>query len=220
MKRILLVAVLVVVLTVVGAVAAFAAPGSPVRGFGMMGGTQGVPGGYGHMGGYGMMGQGGSGTMGEGGYGMMGEGGYGMMGDELEELLGIDHADIHAAHVAGKSLVEIADEKGVSEDQLTQALLDGRNAALAQAVTDGKLTQAAADQMLKFMEANIKTMVEAKGMQGMMGAGGMMGGTLGVPGGMMGGTGSGGCHGGQAPAQLGTGVRNNRGLAPQWVQQG
>jgi len=64
--------------------------------------------------------------MGQGGYGHMG--GYGMMGGAQARLtpwwattsrscLGIDHADIHAAHVAGKSLFDIAAEKGVSEDQ-------------------------------------------------------------------------------------------------------
>ncbi len=206
MKRILLVSIVVVVLTAVGAVVAFAAPGAPGRGFGMMG-----QGGYGHMGGYGMMGQGGA-------YGMMaGTQGvpYGSMMDDLEELLGIDHADIHAAHVSGKSLVDIAAEKGVSEDKLIQTILDGRKAALDQAVKAGKLTQDSADQMLKFMETNIKTMVEAKGISGMMGAGGMMGqGGAGHMGGMMGGTqgapdaddatGRGPCHGGQAPAPQGT----------------
>src|SRR5512135_782306 len=122
MKRILLISVLVVALMAVGAVVAFAAPGSPVRGFGMMGGygmmggAQGAPYGYGHM-------------------------GDRMMGDDLEGLLGIDHADIHAAHVSGRSLVEIAAEKGVSEDQLIQKLLDGRKTALQQAVEAGKLTQ-------------------------------------------------------------------------------
>ena len=160
-----------------------------------------------------MMGQGGYGMMGQGGYGMMGQGGaYGMiaggsMMDDLEELLGIDHADIHAAHVSGKSLVDIAAEKGVSEDKLIQTILDGRKAALDQAVKAGSLTQDSADQMLKFMEANVKTMVEAKGMFGMMGS------AQGVPGygpggrmmgGWNGGTRSGGCHGGQAPAPQGT----------------
>jgi hypothetical protein len=213
MKRILLVAALVAVLTAVGAVAAFAAPGAPGRAFGatgpgffgMMGGTQGEP--YGHMGGSGMMG----GAQGAPyGYGHMGDGS--MMADDLEKLLGIDHADIHAAHVAGKSLVEIAAEKGVSEDQLIETILAGRKAALQQAVEAGKLTQVSADQMLKFMETNIKTMVEAKGVGAMMSEGGMMGqGGARHMGGMMGGapdaddaTGSGSCHGGQAPAQQGT----------------
>jgi hypothetical protein len=178
MKRILFVAVLVVLLMAVGAVAAFAAPGSPVRGFGMMGQ------------GYGIMGQASGGPS-------------AMMGDDLEELLGIDHADIHAAHVSGKSLVEIAAVKGVSEDQLIETILAGRKVALQQAVEAGKLAQASADQMLKFMETNIKTMVEAKGMSGMMGQGlpgGMMGGTRVGPNG----TSTGSCHGGQAPAQQGT----------------
>ncbi len=194
MKRILLISVLVVALMAVGAVVAFAAPGSPVRGFQALGMPSAMmgQGGYGHMGGYGMMAQ---------PLGMP----SGMMGDDLEELLGIDHADIHAAHVAGKSLVEIAAEKGVSEDQLIQKLLDGRKTALQQAVEAGKLTQDSADQMLKFMEANIKTMVEAKGLSAVPGTG-MMGGAQGAPGGMMGqgGTRSGGCHGGQAPAPQGT----------------
>jgi opacity protein-like surface antigen len=121
MKRFIFVAVLVMALLAVGAIAAFAAPGGPA-GFGRTGGMMGQ-GGFGHMGG--MMG-------GQGGYDMMGGGR--MMGDDFEALLGIDHANIHAAHVAGKSLVDIAAEKGFAEDQLIKALLDGRKAALAQAV--------------------------------------------------------------------------------------
>jgi hypothetical protein len=189
MKRFVFVAVLVVAMLAAGAVAAFASPGEPGRGFGMMG-----QGGYGHMGGPGMM------------------AGRTMMCEDLEELLGISHAEIHAAHVAGRSLVEIAAEKGVSEDQVIQTLLDGRKAALGRAVEAGRLTQGAADQMLTFMETNIKAMVEAEGMSGMMG---LMGGAMS---GMMGRTG--GCHGGQPPAQQGTGAGNGVRLAPRWLQQG
>lgn len=205
MKRMAFIGILVVVLMAVGAVAAFAAPGSPVRGFGMMGqgygmmgSAQGAPYGYGHMGGS-------------------------MMGDDLEELLGIDHADIHAAHVAGKSLVDIAAEKGVTEAELVETILAGRQAALDQAVEAGRLTQDSADQMLGFMQANIETMVNAKGMQSMPGSGHMgnrVMGSFGRMGGMMDGNGSPGpCHGGGAPGQ-GTGVRNNFRYAPGSLQQG
>jgi opacity protein-like surface antigen len=183
MKRFVFVAALVVAILAAGAVAALAAPNVPGRFLGMMGqdgpGDYGMMGDAGHMGGYGMMG---------GGY-MSGP----LMSDDLEELLGIDHAEIHAAHVAGKSLVEIAAEKGVTQAELIQTLLDGRKAALQQAVADGRLTQDAADQMLKFMETNIQTMVEAKGMSGMMGGAGHMGG---VQRGQ-----AGGCHGAQNPTQ-------------------
>ena len=147
--------------------------------------------------------------------------GYGMMGDDLEELLGIDHADIHAAHVSGSSLVELAAEKGVSREELIETIVAGRQAALQEAVEVGVVAQEWADQMLEFIETNIESMVEAEGMTFLPGMGGMMGGYGYMHGwGMMGGAelapwrgapygygmmggyeGVGPCYGSQSPAE-------------------
>jgi hypothetical protein len=209
MKRFLFVAGIAALLLTVGAVATLAAPEGP--GWGMMGRLQGGTDGYGHMGGWGMP-----------WHGMMGDGDMmhdDMMHDDLEELLGIGEADIHAAMVEGKSLVHIAAEKGVSEAQLTQALLDGRKAALDRAVENGRLTQTQADEMYGFMETNIKAMVNTPGIASMHGARGIMG-RFGMGlGGMMGGYGTAPCHGNQAPAEQGRGTRNNTRYAPDWSQQ-
>lgn len=203
MKRVLFVAGIAALLLTVGAVATLAAPEGP--GWGMMGRLQGGTDGYGHMGGWGMP-----------WYGMMGDGD--MMHDDLEELLGISHADIYAAMVEGKSLVNIAAEKGVSEAQLTQALLDGRRAGLDRAVENGQLAQAQADEMYRFMETNIKAMVNAPGMASMHGARGIMG-RFGMGlGGLMGGYGTAPCHGNQGLTEEGRGTRNNTRFAPDWSQ--
>jgi uncharacterized protein YidB (DUF937 family) len=65
----------------------------------------------------------------------------------LPELLGLTAEEIHDQRLAGASLAEIAAAQGVSEAELVAALTDGINERLAQAVTDGKLTQAEADEI-------------------------------------------------------------------------
>lgn len=54
---------------------------------------------------------------------------------------------------AGKTLAQIAQEKGVSEQQVIDALVAEQKAALDQAVKDGKITQAQADWLLARMKA-------------------------------------------------------------------
>jgi polyhydroxyalkanoate synthesis regulator phasin len=80
--------------------------------------------------------------------------------DEVAALLGMKVEDIQAQRQAGKSLVAIADSKGVGEDQLINTILDAKKAILAELVDDGKLTQAQADLMVEHMQAQVKTMVE------------------------------------------------------------
>jgi hypothetical protein len=109
--------------------------------------------------------------------GMMGRPDWAGQPDEVGTLLGMTDEQIQAERLAGKSLAQIAQAKGVSEDKLIEAILTAKKAALAQAVTDGKLTQAQADLMVERMTAMIKVMVERTTTGPMMGSGrGMMGG--------------------------------------------
>lgn len=135
-------------------------------GFGLMGGWGGAGGaGYGR----GMMrGQAvatpGSGTAQGYGPGMMGGRGWGLMGsaaygtmhqfmvDALAKELGMTSADLQTALQAGKTPYQIAQEKGLSADQITALMQKVHDEALKQAVASGLLTQQQADYMDQHME--------------------------------------------------------------------
>jgi hypothetical protein len=77
------------------------------------------------------------------------------MDDAAEELLGMTQAEIQAERLAGKSLAELAQAKGVSEAVLIQAIVDEHKADLAKLVADGKMTQAQADAMVSRMQEQV-----------------------------------------------------------------
>lgn len=111
------------------------------------------------------------------GYGrgaMMGAGIRGI--DAAAEALGMDLADVAAARQDGKSLADLAAEKGISNETLINALLAARKAALDEAVASERITQEQADYMMEHMTENIAdhiddTTVGPRG--GMRGSGGM-----------------------------------------------
>lgn len=88
---------------------------------------------------------------------------------EVEELLGLTDAEIHAERLAGKSLVQIAESKGVSEETLVNTILDAKKAELDELVADGKLTQAQADTMYRNMQQTVPVTVNRTGIGPMMG---------------------------------------------------
>jgi len=67
------------------------------------------------------------------------------------ELLDMTPAEIAAEREAGKSLVQIAQSKGVSADELLSAMLEPRKTALDKLVAAGKISQERADTILKAM---------------------------------------------------------------------
>lgn len=101
-------------------------------------------------------GQGAQGQRGPGGPGMMGGGG------QVASILGITQEELRAEFQAGKSLAQIAQEKGISRDTLKQKLLDARKAELDAAVQAGRLTAERRDQMMQRMTANIDRMLDMK----------------------------------------------------------
>jgi hypothetical protein len=112
------------------------------------------------------------------GAGMVGEQGRGKPAwagqpDEVATLLGMSAEDIQTARQGGKSLVAIADSKGIGEDKLISTILDAKKAIMAKLVADGKLTEAQMALMVEHMQTQVKTMVERTTVGPMQGRQGM-----------------------------------------------
>ncbi len=128
--------------------------------------------------GYGMMG-------GNGGYGMMGNfaqngDGYAWMNNMhqwmttnggmhtlvwngLADALNLTPEGLNEQLASGKTLTQIAEAQGVSQEQLAVALETSVKAGLDKAVADGALTQVQADQMLGHMAGNYAWMISQMG---------------------------------------------------------
>jgi hypothetical protein len=117
--------------------------------------------------------------------------GAGVVSDAVGKLLGLTPEQIYAERQAGKTLAQVAKDKGITDQQLIDAIVAGRTEEIAQAVKDGRMTQAQADWMLAKMKAmapfQITNPFGPGGMRGRMG------------GGMGGGMRGGGFHTGAAP---------------------
>jgi hypothetical protein len=79
--------------------------------------------------------------------------GAGVVSDAITNLLGMSQEEIYAERSSGKTLSEIAKEKGITDQQVIDAMLAGREEVVKQAVQDGRITQAQADWMLEKMKA-------------------------------------------------------------------
>lgn len=112
---------------------------------------------------FGVGGKGGPGGHGMGGPGAggpgMGKPGMGVNAEELSSFLGIDAATLRTEQEA-KSLATIATEHGKTRDQLKEFLTTSARASLAQGVTDGKITQAQADERLADFSANLDAEID------------------------------------------------------------
>lgn len=75
-------------------------------------------------------------------------GGFSVMSDAISKLLGMTPGQIYDAYAAGKTLSALAKEKGITDQQLIDAMIAGQKSVIDQAVKDGRLTQAQADWML------------------------------------------------------------------------
>jgi hypothetical protein len=92
-------------------------------------------------------------------------------GGEVASILGITPEQLRTEFQAGKSLAQIAQEKGISRDTLKQKLLDARKAQLDAAVQAGKLTAEQRDQIMARMTANIDRQLDmTPGQRGPQGA--------------------------------------------------
>lgn len=173
-KKIIVISVVTVLaLLVVGGGIAFAQSTQPSWGWGMGGYGSGMMGGYGTQ----------NGTPAPG-YGMMGnrvdmnamhqwmstagaQSMYTTVLNDLAETLGLTPDELNAELASGKTLTQIAEMQGISQEQLATTLETSMKAGLDKAVADGALTQAQADLMLSHMSNNFGWMLSQ------MGAGGM-----------------------------------------------
>ena len=101
----------------------------------------------------------------------------GNMSEVIADVLGVTLDELQAARSEGKSVAELANEKGINKDELVNKMIQSRKADLEQAVTDGKLTQEQMDAMLENMEVRITNAVERENVGPMHGnrGGHMMG---------------------------------------------
>ena len=181
--------VVVLALAVLGAGFAFAQASTPTPGGGYGGyPAGGMMGGYGGgmLGGYGSYPGGMMGAFGQDGDGyqwmddmhqwMQVSGGmHTLVWDGLAEALGLTPDQLSTELASGKTLAQIAETQGVSQEQMADTLEASVRAGLDQAVADGTLTQEQADWMLNHMEGNFGWMVTHMGSGSGIGPGGCYG---------------------------------------------
>ncbi|HUV90962.1 MAG TPA: hypothetical protein VMY80_15005 [Anaerolineae bacterium] len=115
---------------------------------------------------------------------------FGMRGfslvDATAETTGLTVDEVIAALQEGQTFAEIAQAQGVEPQAIVDAFLADRQAALEQAVADGRLTQEQADEMLAEMTEHVSVQMEQTWMPRAFGGGRM--GRSGSGGGSEGGT--------------------------------
>ncbi len=78
------------------------------------------------------------------------------------KVLGLTQADLVAQLNNGKTIADVAKDKGISTDKIVDEFLAPRAEALKAAVEAGRITQAQADTMLATMRANVTAQLSEK----------------------------------------------------------
>lgn len=69
----------------------------------------------------------------------------------IASVFGVTPEELQAAHDAGQTMWDLAQEQGLTQEQFAAKMLEARTQALGQAVADGVITQEQADWMLSRM---------------------------------------------------------------------
>jgi hypothetical protein len=85
--------------------------------------------------------------------------------EEAASILGTDRQSLEKSLQSGKSIVDVAKEKGISEADLTSKLRGLRVAKIQEAVKNGKLDAARADVMKQRLDEHLKFMINEKGLR-------------------------------------------------------
>jgi hypothetical protein len=93
--------------------------------------------------------------------------------DAVAKYLGVDEATLKSSEQSGKTLLQIAVEKGKTEADLKQFIKTTMETNLATAVKDGKITQEQADKMKANEDDMISHMINNTKPEGKMGGRGM-----------------------------------------------
>jgi polyhydroxyalkanoate synthesis regulator phasin len=101
-------------------------------------------------------------TLSDAGLGRGGHHGRGLDLTAAAEALDISEEDLRTALQAdGATLAQVAEDKGVAVDILVQALVTAEQERIAQAVTDGRITQEQADERLADLEQRVTDRVNS-----------------------------------------------------------
>ena len=76
--------------------------------------------------------------------------------------LGLDPAQMKQGMAAGKSIADLAQEKGIAVQQVKEAMRAAGEAQLTALAQQGKLTQAEADERRRGLAADIDKMIAMK----------------------------------------------------------
>ena len=125
---------------------------------------------------------------------------------KIADILNMKVEDLVAARQAGKSFVDIAKEKGVSEAELLDALMAQVKANVDSLVASGRMTRSQADQVLANVRTNLKAAITRTAI-GPLGAGLRMGMGRGLGAGRRVGAGGAGAGAGAAAGAFGRGAR-------------
>ena len=82
--------------------------------------------------------------------------------DAAAKYLGLSEAALRTQLEGGKTLAQVAKDRGKSVDGLVDALVADRKAGIDQAVKDGRLTQAQADEFVSGLKARVTDMVNGR----------------------------------------------------------
>jgi glycosyltransferase A (GT-A) superfamily protein (DUF2064 family) len=74
------------------------------------------------------------------------------MVNAFAEAIGLTSEEVQSRLQAGETMWQIAESQGFSDEEIADLMLAAREAALAQAVSDGVITQEQADLMLERMQ--------------------------------------------------------------------
>ena len=79
--------------------------------------------------------------------------------DEAAAAIGIDEADLRAALDEGDTIADVAEANGVDVEVVIDAMVDAKAERIAEKVSEGRITQAEADEKLADAEARISDRV-------------------------------------------------------------
>ena len=94
-----------------------------------------------------------------GGLGFRGPGPMGGL-NVVAEQLGIDPSELFTELQAGKTIAQIAAEKGIATDTIVNAVVAAEQERLTTAVTNGRLTQEQADARLALVKADVEASLD------------------------------------------------------------
>ena len=82
--------------------------------------------------------------------------GFGIISEAIQKLLGMTREEIQQERQGGNSLLEIAEGRGITAEEITETILQAKKDRLEDAVESGCLTEEQAELRLKLMEEKIE----------------------------------------------------------------